>query len=197
MLKPGGVLFACMDWRHVGEMTEVVDALGHELLNICVWVKTNPGMGSLYRSQHELVFVARRPGAGHQNNVELGKHGRNRTNVWSYSGATGGAKDADDDFHVHPTVKPIRLVMDALLDVTGPGDLVLDPFLGSGTTLLASERTRRRCIGVEIEPTYVDLAIRRWQEMSGGQAVHAESGVTFDSMDAAAGQGSCDDGEDF
>ena len=182
VLNPGGVLYACIDWRHVGEMIEALETLGLETLNICVWVKTNPGMGSLYRSQHELVFVTRRPGAGHQNNVQLGKFGRNRSNVWTYPGATGGRRDADDDFHVHPTVKPIRLVMDALLDVTGPGDLVLDPFLGSGTTLLAAERTRRRCIGVEIEPAYVDLAIRRWQEMTGGRAIHAESGVTFDSV---------------
>ncbi|SEO89048.1 ParB/RepB/Spo0J family partition protein [Salinihabitans flavidus] len=181
-LKPGGVLFACMDWRHVGEMTEALEALELELLNICVWVKTQPGMGSLYRSQHELVFVARRSGAGHRNNVQLGKHGRNRSNVWTYAGATGGRADADDDFTLHPTVKPIRMVMDALLDVTGPGDLVFDPFLGSGTTLLACERTRRRCFGVEIEPAYVDLAIRRWQEMTGGKATHAESGVPFDEI---------------
>ncbi len=197
MIKPGGVLFACMDWRHVGEMTEALNALGLELLNICVWVKTNPGMGSLYRSQHELVFVARRPGAGHQNNVQLGKHGRNRSNVWRYAGATGGTADADDDFNRHPTVKPIRLVMDALLDVTGPSDLVLDPFLGSGTTLLAAERTRRRCIGVEIEPRYVDLGIRRWQEMTGGQAIHAESGASFDSVAAATVQSGYEDGEAF
>ncbi|MDI3337932.1 DNA modification methylase [Defluviimonas aestuarii] len=197
VLKPGGVLFACMDWRHVGEMTEALDALGLDLLNICVWVKTNPGMGSLYRSQHELVFVARRSGAGHQNNVQLGKFGRNRSNVWTYAGATGGQTDADDDFHAHPTVKPIRLVMDALLDVTEPGHLVVDPFLGSGTTLLAAERTRRRCSGVEIEPRYVDLAIRRWQAMTGGQAIHAESGATFDGLAAEGGQNDCDDKEGF
>ncbi|MDI3334794.1 DNA modification methylase [Defluviimonas aestuarii] len=182
LLKPGGILFACMDWRHVGEVMEALNALGLEMLNICVWVKTNPGMGSLYRSQHEFCFVARRSGAGHQNNVQLGKFGRNRSNVWTYPGATGGRADADDDFQVHPTVKPIRLVMDALLDVTGPGDLVLDPFLGSGTTLLAAVRTRRRCFGVEVEPAYVDLAIRRWQAMTGGQAFHAESGASFDSV---------------
>jgi DNA modification methylase len=184
MVKPGGVLFACMDWRHTGEILDALAALGLRLLNICVWVKTNPGMGSLYRSQHELVFVARRPGAAHRNNVQLGQYGRNRSNVWHYAGATGGRRDADDAFAAHPTVKPIRLVMDALLDVTTPGDLVIDPFLGSGTTLLAAERTRRRAIGVEIEPGYVDLAIRRWQVMTGGQAVHAESGMSFDALAA-------------
>ncbi|MDU8912505.1 DNA modification methylase [Aestuariicoccus sp. MJ-SS9] len=187
-LKPGGVLFACMDWRHVREMTEALEALSLELLNICVWVKAQPGMGSLYRSQHELVFVAKRPGASHQNNVQLGKFGRNRSNVWTYAGATGGRADADDDFALHPTVKPIRMVMEALLDVTDPGDLVLDPFLGSGTTLLAAERTRRRCLGVEIEPSYVDLAIRRWQEMTGGDAVHAESGARFHDLAVKAMQ---------
>ena len=181
-LKPGGVLFACIDWRHVSEMTEALEAIGLELLNICVWVKSAPGMGSLYRSQHEFVFVARRAGASHRNNIQLGKYGRNRSNVWHYAGATGGRKDADDDFNVHPTVKPIRMVMDALLDVTAPGDLVLDPFLGSGTTLLAAERTRRRCAGVEIDPRYVDVAIRRWQDMTGGQAVLAATGQNFDEI---------------
>lgn len=196
-LKPGGVLFACMDWRHVGEMTAALEALNLELLNICVWVKANPGMGSLYRSQHEFCCVARQPGSGHRNNVQLGKFGRNRSNVWNYAGATGGRSDDDDDFTLHPTVKPIRLVMDALLDVTRPGDLVLDPFLGSGTTLLAAERTRRRCIGVEIEPRYVDLVIRRWQEMTGGQAIHAKSAATFDSTAAARGSGESEDQEGF
>lgn len=182
-LKPGGVLYACMDWRHVAEMTAALDAIGLELLNICVWVKANPGMGSLYRSQHEFIFVARKPGAGHRNNVELGVHGRNRSNVWTYAGATGGKADGDDDFDAHPTVKPIRMVRDALLDVTLPGETVLDPFLGSGTTLLAAERARRRCFGIEIEPAYVDVAIRRWQDMTGGRAVHAESGRPFDGDD--------------
>ena len=182
VLKPGGILFLCMDWRHVGEMTETLEALGLPLLNICVWVKSNPGMGSLYRSQHELVFVAKKPGGPHCNNVELGRHGRNRSNVWHYAGKTGGPRDADDDFDAHPTVKPIRLVMDALLDVSAPGDVVLDPFLGSGTTLLAAERTRRRCIGVEIEPRYVDVAIRRWQAMTGRTAWHATSGTSFNDL---------------
>lgn len=183
-LKPGGMVYACMDWRHVSEMSEALARIGLTLMNICVWVKTHPGQGSLYRSQHELVFVARKPGARHRNNVELGVHGRNRSNVWNYAGATGGKADGDDDFAVHPTVKPIRLIRDALLDVTIPGEWVLDPFLGSGSTLLAAERTRRCCIGIEIEPAYVDLAIRRWQEMTGGSAFHAESGLSFEAMAA-------------
>ena len=182
-LKPGAVIVACMDWRHVSEMKEALETLGLTLLNICIWVKDASGMGGLYRSQHELVFVAVRPGERPLNNVQLGKNGRNRSNVWSYAGATGGAKDPEDDFGVHPTVKPIRMVMDALLDVSAPGDLVLDPFLGSGTTLLAAERTQRRCVGVEIEPGYVDLAIRRWQAMTGRQAVHAETGAAFEELE--------------
>jgi DNA modification methylase len=140
-------------------------------------------MGSLYRSQHELVFVARKDGASHQNNIQLGTYGRNRSNVWHYAGATGGRPDEDDDFNLHPTVKPLRMVRDALLDVTGQGDLVLDPFLGSGTTLLAAERCRRRCIGIELDPGYVDVAIRRWQSMTGEAAVHAETGRRFAAME--------------
>ena len=185
-LKPGGILYSCIDWRHVVEMMDAFGATGLKLLNICVWVKHAPGMGGLYRSQHELVLVGRRSGAGHLNNVQLGKFGRNRSNVWTYAGATGGKHDGDDDFNVHPTVKPIRLVVDALLDVTARGELVIDPFLGSGTTLLAAERTGRRCIGIEIEPRYVDLAIRRWQEMTGFMAIHSETGVTFDQMAGSA-----------
>ena len=136
-------------------------------------------MGSFYRSRHELVFVAKLPGAPHRNNIELGKYGRYRTNVWDYAGATGGAKSEEDDFSLHPTVKPVKLVMDAILDVTAMGEVILDPFLGSGSTLLAAERARRRCFGIEISPAYVDVAIRRWQEMTGQQAVHAETGKTF------------------
>lgn len=189
LVRPGGVLFVCMDWRHVAELSAALDARGLTLLNICVWIKSAPGMGSLYRSQHELVFVARKPGAGHRNNVQLGQFGRNRSNVWRYPGATGGRSDGDDDFAAHPTVKPIRMVMDALLDVTAPGARVLDPFLGSGTTLLAAERTRRRAVGLEIEPAYVDLAVRRWQDMTGGQAVHAATGARFDDLASAGIRG--------
>lgn len=181
-IKPGAVLFSCMDWRHHVEMDEALEKLGLDILNICVWAKSNGGMGSLYRSRHEFVFVARKPGAAHINNVQLGQFGRNRTNVWEYAGATGGAKDPDDNWAAHPTVKPVRLVMDALLDVTAPGDLVLEPFLGSGTTLMAAERTGRRCVGVEIEPAYVDLAIRRWQKLTGRDAIHAESGHSFNEI---------------
>ncbi|MEM6587017.1 MAG: DNA modification methylase [Pseudomonadota bacterium] len=181
--KPGAVIFACMDWRHHVEMDEALAKLGLTILNICFCSKRNGGMGSLYRSRHEFVFVAKKPSASHMNNAQLGRFGRNRTNVWEYAGATGGAKDTDDNWSTHLTVKPVRLVMDALLDVTAPGDLVLDPFLGSGTTLMAAERTGRRCVGVEIEPTYVDLTIRRWQNLTGRDALHADTGVPFNAVE--------------
>lgn len=181
-VKPGGVMYVCMDWRHIREMQSALVNLGLEILNICVWVKSNAGMGSLYRSQHELIFVARKPGAQHLNNVQLGRFGRNRTNVWNYAGATGGRTDADDDFDCHPTAKPIRMVCDAILDVSAPGDIVHDPFLGGGTTLLAAERTRRRCYASELDPRYVDVAIRRWQNMTGQSAILASSHRSFDDI---------------
>ena len=126
-----------------------------------------------------MVFVATRGAARPRNNVQLGKFGRNRTNVWEYAGATGGDTDPQDDFAAHPTVKPIRLLADAILDVTAAGDIVLDTFAGSGSTLLAAERTRRCCRALEIDPAYVDLAIHRWQVMTGRDAVHAATGETF------------------
>ncbi len=178
-LKPGGVLFLCIDWRHAEVLMRVLRTLGLELINICVWAKDKPGMGSLYRSQHELVLVAKRPGAPHLNNVKLGIHGRNRSNVWRYAGATGGRKSEEDDFSLHPTVKPVRMVRDALLDVTAMGEVVLDPFLGSGTTVLAAELSKRACAGIEISPAYVDVAIARWEKLTGLEAVHEETGLTF------------------
>jgi DNA modification methylase len=177
--RPGAVIYACMDWRHMGEMLAAGRAARFDLLNLCVWVKSNGGMGSLYRSRHELVFVFRNGKEQHRNNVQLGRFGRNRTNVWNYAGANGfprkGRKTA---LELHPTVKPIALVADALLDATKRGDVVLDPFCGSGATILAAERARRRGHGVEIDPLYVDTTIGRWEKMTGRQARHA-SGKTF------------------
>ena len=174
--------FACMDWRHMGEATGAIRAAGCEVANLCVWVKPNGGMGSLYRSRHELVFVFARRGARRRNNVELGRHGRNRTNVWNYPGANSFARQGRArGLDYHPTVKPIAMVADAILDVTRRGDVILDPFCGSGTTILAAERTGRRGFGVELDPLYVDLAIKRWRRMTGGVAVHA-SGKTFEQV---------------
>ncbi|SFK91423.1 DNA methyltransferase, partial [Methylocapsa palsarum] len=183
-VAPSGVIYACMDWRHMGEMLAAGRAKGLDLLNLCVWVKSNGGMGSLYRSRHELVFVFRNGKEPHRNNVQLGRFGRNRTNVWNYAGANsfprkGRAKGLD----LHPTVKPIAMVADALLDATKRGDIVLDPFCGSGTTILAAERVGRRGFGIELDPLYVDLAISRWQKMTQQTAVHA-NGKTFDAIGA-------------
>jgi DNA modification methylase len=155
-----------------------------DLLNLCVWVKSNGGMGSLYRSRHELVFVFRNGEEQHRNNVQLGRFGRNRTNVWNYAGANGlPRKGRKRGLELHPTVKPIALVSDALLDATKRGDAVLDPFCGSGPTILAAERTGRRGFGVEIDPLYVDTTIARWEKTTGGQARHA-SGKTFAGLEA-------------
>ncbi len=182
VLKPDGITFLCMDWRHTDLLVVVLKSLGFELLNICVWAKQNPGIGSFYRSQHEFVVVAKPLGSKHQNNIQLGKFGRNRSNLWSYAGATGGKAGAEDDFSVHPTVKPVRLVRDAILDVTSLKSVVLDPFLGSGTTVLACERASRTCFGMDLSPHYVDVAIRRWQDVTGLKAVHATSGLSFDEV---------------
>jgi DNA modification methylase len=151
------------------------------MLNLCVWVKDNGGMGSFYRSQHELIAVFRNGKKYHRNNVQLGKFGRNRTNVWQYPGVQTFSKSSDEGnlLALHPTVKPIKMVADALLDCTKPGDIVLDAFLGSGTTLMAAERVGRRCYGIEIDPLYVDTAIRRWQTYRGDEAIHTASKKTF------------------
>jgi DNA modification methylase len=186
VLVEGGIAMVCMDWRHVEGLIATGKAAGFELINLCVWNKTNGGMGSLYRSKHELVCVFRKPGASHVNNVELGKHGRNRTNVWDYAGVNSFGKARDADLADHPTVKPTALVADAILDVTHRGDIVLDGFGGSGATLLAAEKTGRKARLIELDPLYVDVAIRRWQEMTGKAAVHAVTGETFEARARAA-----------
>ncbi|MGH9615099.1 MAG: site-specific DNA-methyltransferase [Acidobacteriaceae bacterium] len=182
--KLGSVHFVCMDWRHMGELIAASKQVYDELLNVCVWVKNNGGMGSFYRSRHELVFVFRNGKGKHRNNIQLGKFGRNRTNVWEYPSINSVSKSSDEGnlLALHPTVKPVRLVADALLDCSARGDWVLDTFLGSGTTLLAAERTGRICCGVELDPIYVDTAIKRWQRHTGDQAVHAVSGKRFDDV---------------
>jgi DNA modification methylase len=179
--KPGSVHFACMDWRHAREILAAGNHAYDSLLNLCVWAKDKGGMGSFYRSQHELVFVFRNGKASHRNNLQLGKFGRNRTNVWQYPGVNTLSRRGEEGnlLALHPTVKPVSLVADALLDCTRLGGLVLDSFLGSGSTLIAAERTRRICCGIELDPLYVDTAIRRWQRYTGGAAIHAESGKQF------------------
>ena len=174
--RDGAVHFVCMDWRHMDDVSAVGKAVYGELLNVCVWNKSNAGMGSLYRSKHELVFVFRVGDMPHFNAVELGKHGRNRTNVWDYASVNSFKGSRREDLSLHPTVKPSALVADAIQDVTRRGDLVLDLFLGSGTTLVAAERVGRRFRGLDIDPAYVDVAIDRWTSMTGGVPERAEGG---------------------
>jgi hypothetical protein len=152
-----------MDWRHITEMMEAGRCAFDTQLNLCVWAKTNGGMGSLYRSQHELVFVWRTGRTGHRNNVQLGRYGRNRTNVWTYPGVNSFRKGRMEELKAHPTAKPVAMVKDALLDVTKRGDIALDPFLGAGATLMAAEQSGRRAYGMEIDPLYVDVVLRRWR----------------------------------
>ncbi|MGB6397767.1 MAG: site-specific DNA-methyltransferase [Bradyrhizobium sp.] len=165
--RDGAVHFVCMVWRHMDSVSAVGSAIYGELLNLCIWNKSNAGMGSLYRSKHELVFVYRVGTAPHLNMVELGKHGRNRTNVWDYASVNSLRGSRREDLSLHPTVKPTGLIADAIQDVTRRGDLVLDVFLGSGTTLMAAERTGRRFRGLDIDPAYVDVAIERWSARTG------------------------------
>jgi DNA modification methylase len=181
-LKDGAVLDICMDHRHIGELQAAIDANGLTSLNLCVWNKTNGGMGSLYRSKHELIFITKKGTAPHTNNVELGRHGRYRTNVWDYAGVNSFGSSRMADLADHPTVKPVALVADAIRDVTRPGEIVLDAFMGSGTTILAAERTKRRGYGIEIAPGYVDVAVRRWQAMTGLDAILESTGQTFEEV---------------
>jgi len=180
--RDGALHFVCMDWRHSGELLAASSLVYSECKNLCVWVKTNAGMGSLYRSQHELVYVFKVGTAPHVNNVELGRHGRYRSNVWRYAGVNTFGTDRDEALAMHPTVKPVRLVADAILDCSRRGDLVLDGFAGSGTTILAAERTGRIGYGLELEPRYVDAAIRRMAEHASLEAVLAATGQSFDEV---------------
>lgn len=180
----GSIHFVCMDWKHVEELLTAGRAVYSELKNIVVWAKSNAGMGSLYRSQHELICVFKSGSRPHVNNVKLGKNGRNRTNVWEYASASTQARKGNNVLKLHPTVKPVSLVMDALLDCSNRGHVVLDCFLGSGTTLLAAERTGRICRAIELDPLYVDTAVRQWQNLTGSTAVRASDGKPFRDVEA-------------
>jgi len=180
----GSLHFICMDWRHLMELLTAGHMAYSELENVCVWVKSNGGMGSLYRSCHELVFVFKSGRHGHRNNVQLGRFGRNRTNVWHYPGVNSFSRCSAEGnlLALHPTVKPVALVADAILDCSARGDIVLDSFLGSGTSIIAAERSGRRCYGMELDPAYVDTIIHRWQALTGGNACHATSNRSFDDL---------------
>ena len=180
--RDGAVHFVCMDWRHIGQLLEAGEEVYGATLNLAVWVKSNAGQGSFYRSQHELIAVFRVGDRPSLNNIELGRHGRNRSNVWHYQGANTFRAGRLDDLKAHPTVKPVALVADAMKDCTRRGDIVIDTFCGSGTTILAAERVGRHARAIEIEPRFVDVAIRRWQAFTRRDAIHAESGLTFDEL---------------
>jgi DNA modification methylase len=186
----GSLHFICMDWRHLEELLAAGKTVYSELKNLCVWVKDNGGMGSLYRSQHELVFVFKHGRKPHRNNVQLGQYGRNRTNVWHYPGVNSFSRSGDEGklLALHPTVKPVALVADAILDATARRDIVLDGFVGSGTTVIAAERSGRRCYGLELDPLYVDTVIRRWQGLTRGSARHAASGRSFAELEGEEGK---------
>jgi DNA modification methylase len=177
-LVDGGLLATYIDWRSVDLILSAGRELGLELLNIVIWTKTNGGQGSLWRSQHEMLPVLKKGDAPHINNVELGRWGRYRSNLWTYAGASSLGSDAREGLAVHPTVKPRQMLEDALLDVTDRGDFVLDCFLGSGSLLLAAESTARICRAIEIDGRYCDVAIDRWQQMSGREATLQETGET-------------------
>jgi 16S rRNA G966 N2-methylase RsmD len=178
----GSIHQVCIDWRHIREMLDAGHANYSELKNLCVWNKSNAGMGSFYRSKHELVFVWKNGTTPHVNNFELGQYGRHRTNVWDYDGVNTLRPGRLDELAMHPTVKPVALVADAIKDCSRRGGIVLDPFCGSGTVLIAAERTGRKARAVEIDPHYVDVAVRRWEIHTGKAAVLAPLGETFEEI---------------
>jgi DNA modification methylase len=183
--REAAVHYVCMDWRHVSDLIDVGRELFGEMLNLVVWNKSNAGQGSFYRSQHELIGVFRVGGQAHRNNVELGRFGRNRSNVWTYAGVSSFGRDRMEALAAHPTVKPVALVADALLDCTARGDIVLDQFAGSGTTILAAEKVGRIGYGMEYEPGYVDVAVKRWQKTTKLEATLAGDGRVFEEIGAA------------
>ena len=179
----GSIHQVCMDWRHMWEMLAAGRKVYSELKNLCVWNKTNAGMGTFYRSKHELLFVWKSGTASHINNFELGQHGRNRTNVWDYAGVNTMRAGRLEELAMHPTVKPVAMVADAVKDCSKRGGLVLDPFCGSGTIMIAAERAGRKARALEIDPTYIDVAVRRWQAFTGKAAILAGSGETYETIE--------------
>jgi DNA modification methylase len=179
----GALHYICMHWRHLYELLTAGRRVYDELKNLCAWVKSNGGMGSLYRSQHELIAVFKNGSAPHINNVELGRYGRNRTNVWVYAGMNSFGAERAEALSAHPTIKPVQLVEDAILDCSRRGGLVLDAFVGSGTTLIAAERAGRRAFGLEIEPRYVDLALQRFRSFTGIEPSYAKIGLTLGELE--------------
>jgi DNA modification methylase len=178
----GSIHQICMDWRHMPEMLAAGHAVYSEFKNLCIWNKSNAGMGSFYRSKHELVFVWKSGSGPHVNTFELGQHGRHRSNVWDYAGVNSLRSGRLEDLSMHPTVKPVALVADAIKDCSRRNGLVLDPFAGSGTVLIAAERTGRGARALEIDPRYVDVAVKRWQRYTGKDAVLSGTETTFEEV---------------
>jgi DNA modification methylase len=181
----GAINYVCMDWRHAAELLHAGSSIYGELKNICIWVKTNAGQGSFYRNQYEQVFVFKCGKGPHINNFRLGENGRSRSNVWRYAGVNTFKAGRMDELRMHPTVKPVQLVVDALRDCSRRGSIVLDAFCGSGTTILAAERIGRRAYCLEIDPGYADVAIRRWQRFTRRDAILESTGRTFSEVEAA------------
>lgn len=192
----GAIHYLCMDWRHIAELQNAACPTYTELKNLCVWTKTNGGMGAFYRSQHELVFVYKSGTAPHINNFELGQHGRCRTNVWSYPGVNTMRAGRGEELRMHPTVKPVAMVADAIKDCSKRNGAILDPFAGSGTTLIAAEKTGRRCYAIELDPAYVNVAVKRWQNLTGRRACHADTLTTFAEEAATRGAAAMEVGHD-
>lgn len=188
-LANGAVVFICMDWRHLRELQNAAEFIFGALKNLIVWVKHNADMGSFYRSQHEHIQVYVAPGR-HIDNVGLGAKGRHRTNVWKYRGQGGFGRGRDEALAMHPSVKPVAMVANALRDCSNRGGIVLDPFGGAGTIMIAAERTKRRARLIEIDPLYCDVIVQRWQKFTGKTARLAETNETFDKVKARRAAGS-------
>ncbi len=182
--QDGAIHFYFMDWRHMQEIQAAAQPMFGPLKQLCVWVKDNGGLGAFYRSQHELVFVFKKGEAPHINNFELGQHGRYRTNVWNYPGVNTFTGKGYELLAMHPTVKPVSLIADAIRDCSQRKGVILDPFAGSGTILIAAERTGRQARAIELDPQYVDVGIHRWQRITGKQAVLAATGQTWEQVRA-------------
>jgi DNA modification methylase len=188
----GSIHYICMDWRHMQEILEAGEKTYTELKNLLVWAKDNGGMGTFYRSRHELIFAFKKGTAPHINSFELGQHGRYRTNVWNYKGMNSFGGNRDQDLALHPTVKPVAMIADAIKDVSKRGDIVLDLFGGSGSTLIAAHKTGRRGYVCEIDPVYCDRIVRRWQSYAKDDAILLKTGETFDAVEVTAALGTMD-----
>jgi DNA modification methylase len=182
LARDGAIAFVCMDWRHMGELLEAGQAVSWKLKNLCVWNKTNGGMGTFYRSKHELVFVFKVGTAAHTNTFGLGDSGRYRTNVWDFAGVNTMRAGRREDLAMHPTVKPVALVAEAIKDCSRRGEIVLDCFGGSGTTLMAAQKTGRLARLIECDPSYCDNILRRFERVTGKQATHAASATSFEDV---------------